>query len=274
MFERILVPLDGSALAAAAIPYAALIPSQEVRLLRVEPVAAMLTRVRAAGTREGVQAERIVAARSEMAAPAEVLRRQGRQVELLVAFGDPGERIVAEAAETDLIVMVTRGRGSGRRALYGSVADHVARTAPVPVLLVHGTEAVSPPPARILVPLDSSAGAEAALPLAANLGGLLDLPLHLVEVVEPRVGVDSPGDLEGQAATYLAERSEELAAPDLHVTTEVGSGPAVGTLLGMIRPTDLVVMASRGQGRVRRWLLGSMAERLVHRAPAPVLLVR
>ena len=50
-------------------------------------------------------------------------------------------------------------------------------------------------------------------------------------------------------------------------------GSAVAAILDFAKPGDLIVMTSRGQGGFKRWFLGSVAEKLVRDAPAPVLLV-
>jgi nucleotide-binding universal stress UspA family protein len=57
-------------------------------------------------------------------------------------------------------------------------------------------------------------------------------------------------------------------------TCEVRAGQQATELLDVIAPTDLVVMTSHGRGGVRRWLLGSVADKLVREAAGPVLLVR
>jgi nucleotide-binding universal stress UspA family protein len=68
---------------------------------------------------------------------AAALGGRGLEVQTMVVRGTPGEQIAATAAEGyDLIAMATHGRGGFERLIVGSVADHVVRTADVPVLLV------------------------------------------------------------------------------------------------------------------------------------------
>src|SRR5687768_10987587 len=104
MYDRIVVPLDGSERAEAALPFAELIPSRRVRLLVVEPVVLSAARRRAVvappppwGSWHGLTPDAYL---DVLAAP---FRRQGRQVERVVESGDPGERIVAAAADAELI---------------------------------------------------------------------------------------------------------------------------------------------------------------------------
>ena len=279
MYERILVPLDGSDVAEAALPFAELIPSRGIRLLQVEPtrVTATRDRVGAAGGGWGAsRLERATTSHRYLERMGEGLRRQGREVEIIVESGDPAGRIVAAAAEADLLVMATRGRGAGGRALFGSVADHVARHAPSPTLLVPGRDpsALAPMATRILVPLDGSDLAEAALPVAGKLGDVLGLRLHIVRVVDPSLLLSSADAAEREAVAYLEARTKRISARDLIATSEVRGGDVVRGLLNAIAPTDLVVMTTRGRGGVRRLLLGSVAEQLVREAAGPILLVR
>ena len=103
--------------------------------------------------------------------------------------GDPAAEILRaiEQQGVDLVVMTTHGRGSVGRVVFGSVADRVARTSPVPVLLVRpGVPAAAPEAVgigRLLVPLDGSELAETALPIAAELAQRLAIPIHLLRAI-------------------------------------------------------------------------------------------
>ena len=277
MYERILVPLDGSERAEAAVPFAALIPSQQVRLLHVEPLAVTALRDRAAVTRYDLsRLQRALTAHGYLGQVGEVFRRQGREVDIVVESGDPGDRIVRAGADADLVVMATRGHGAGGRLLFGSVADHVVRHAPAPTLLVRGDVAPhgAPSLARIVVPLDGGPLSEHALPAAAMASSTLGLRPHLVHVVDPSLRFDTVGTAERDGKAYLTRQLRWLAGRAVVGTSEVRSGIAARELLAVIRSTDLVVMTTRGLGGVRRLLLGSIAEQLVRHAPGPVLLVR
>jgi nucleotide-binding universal stress UspA family protein len=279
MFERILVPLDGSETAEAALAYVALLPSEQVRLLTVESDRADLSAVCMAAQDCQTYLETV-------AAP---LREQGRDVETLVAFGNPAEQILALATAAELVVMGSHGHGDLKRFVLGSVADEVARHAPVPVMVVRGGSA-SPPAVqltRIVVPLDGSDLAEQAVPVAAALGADLGVPVHLMRVLDVdalratvQAGIHvaaaylrSQEEIQRYAEEYLAEQAQQLRNRDLAATAEVLTGSPAVTLLDAIRPDDLVVMTTHGRGGVRRWLLGSVADKLVRAAAAPVLLV-
>ena len=278
MYERILVPLDGSDAAEAALAYVSLLPSQQVRLLAVESDQAALSAVCTAARD----------CRAYLEAVAAPLREQGRDVDTVVAFGNPAEQVLTLAAAADLVVMGSHGRGGVRRFVLGSVADEVARHAPVPVLIVRGGPQPAVQLTRIVVPLDGSELAEQAMPVAAALAADLGAPVHLLRVLDVdalratvQAGIHaaaaymrSQEEIQRYAAEYLADQAQELRNRDLTATSEVLTGSPAVTLLDAIRPSDLVVMTTHARGGVRRMLLGSVADKLVRAAPAPVLLVR
>jgi nucleotide-binding universal stress UspA family protein len=146
MYKRALVPLDGSSVAEAIIPFILDIAGpldMEVVLLRVvEPIAPMVIE----GSRH-VEVEDIEARRTdaeEYLAPVAVeLRNKGVRVESRVRRGSTTEEIVAAARETgaDLIAMSTHGRGGLGRLMFGSVAQAVLGHVDMPVLLMRATEA-------------------------------------------------------------------------------------------------------------------------------------
>ena len=146
MYKRALVPLDGSSVAEAIIPFILDIAGpldMEVVLLRVvEPIAPMVIE----GSRH-VEVEDIEARRTdaeEYLAPVAVeLRNKGVRVESRVRRGNTTEEIVAAAHETgaDLIAMSTHGRGGLGRLMFGSVAQAVLGHVDMPVLLMRATEA-------------------------------------------------------------------------------------------------------------------------------------
>ena len=165
MHQPILVPLDGSALAEQALPYAQALagPGCELILLEVGQDDDDLT------LRE---------------------RHADSCGQLETAIGDPAEEILRVATQmgAGMIVMTTRGRGAVGRWAFGSVADRVARTAPVPVLVVRPREDVGEAGSgtirRLVVPLDGSPLAEAAVSFAQFLAKDLTVPVHLVTAID------------------------------------------------------------------------------------------
>jgi nucleotide-binding universal stress UspA family protein len=142
---------------------------------------------------------------------------------------------------------------------------------------------------RIVVSLDGSELAEQALPVAEELAGLANAPLHLIRVVDltrlERYGpyglaVEYAGfELVAQEERQVAEEYLDTVAKDLKgrgrtVTTAVVDGITPRVLVESAKPGDTLVMASHGRSGLSRWFLGSVAEEVVRRATVPVLLVR
>jgi nucleotide-binding universal stress UspA family protein len=141
MYRRVLVPLDGSMVAEAIIPFIMEIAGPldiQVVLLRVlVPVPPMAVE----GTRQVVieDFEKLrVEAEEYLSAMASELRTKGVRATTEVRRGEPVAEILAGArdAEADLIAMTTHGRSGLGRLLFGSVAEAVLRQAEMPVFLM------------------------------------------------------------------------------------------------------------------------------------------
>ena len=289
MIDRILVPLDGSETAEAALAYVELLPSKRVRLLQIEPSTEGPLLAEPAEW-EAWRATREAESRAYLEQAGEQLRQQGRDMEAAFAFGDPADWIIAFAGDADLIVMTTHGRGAAGRVLFGSVADRVACHAPVPTLLVRGDSGVTAPAqvARVIVPLDGSSLADHALPIAVTVARDLGVPIHLLRVLDDDVvranvqaGITAATayakaqeEVRSRASEELETHVQALRNQDITASAEILTGSPAVALLDAITPTDLVVMSTNGCGGVRRWLLGSVADKLIREASAPVLLVR
>ncbi|MGH2617122.1 MAG: universal stress protein [Thermomicrobiales bacterium] len=267
-FDRILVPLDGSERAEAALRWVQLLPARRIRLLQVCP-----------------QADEQDAAARYLAEVAARLCPPAAAIEIRVANGGPAEGIVGNAVDADLIVMCTQGAGGGGRLMFGSVADRVARHAPAPTLLLRSGKdpVVTAPLRRVVVPLDGSLAAERALPVATNLARMLGAPVHLIAVHDelerrdPDPGVEQPSaplDDLASAAAYLEREAETIREHEILASTEVRSGVPIRELLATAGQGDLLVITTHGRGQARRWQIGRVAERLLRHAAAPIVLIR
>jgi nucleotide-binding universal stress UspA family protein len=145
MYRRVLVPLDGSELAEAIIPFITQIAGPldlEVALVRVlQPIPTEVIEGSRHVVVENVEG-RLAEAREYLAGVASGLATTGVRVQTAVRRGEPVTEIVSVARETgaDLIAMTTHGRSGLGRLLFGSVAEAVLRQAEVPVFLMRLTE--------------------------------------------------------------------------------------------------------------------------------------
>lgn len=300
-FRSILVPLDGSPFAEQAVPLALEIgraARSKVRLVLVHQVPATPLSVEAARFYTSMELAVRKSERGYLRRLAKQSRKPpGPQVVSALLSGPVDTTLTRYVRDSgaDLVVMSTHGRGPLHRAWLGSVADHLIRNLKVPVLLVRPREgeSVSAAPSsikQVMVPLDGSRLAEAALVPAAALARLLGAGLVLLQVVEPLIvdttplGPHSFGyDAEitalrrSEAHDYLKGLAERLGQEGVRATALAVLGPTVAeTILDMARrqEVDLMAVATRGHGGIRRLAFGSTADKLVRAAEVPVLVIR
>jgi nucleotide-binding universal stress UspA family protein len=146
-FHRVLIPLDGSSVAESVLPYARRLAGGGSHLILVQvvtptPVAAALEAPASAQIIAEADERARVDAQAYLERMSDRLRRDGREVTALVLLGDPATVITNVAREhaVELIAMTTHGRTGLSRLMFGSVAEHVLRHAPVPVFLVRVAE--------------------------------------------------------------------------------------------------------------------------------------
>jgi nucleotide-binding universal stress UspA family protein len=285
--QSILVPLDGSATAETALPYAATLA------LAFDDGLRLLSVVDQFGV--GEYAERIEplieeGLRAHLHTVAEQLRASGLLVETAVRRGSPPETILAQAATapTRAIVMCTCGMSGREQWLIGGVADKVVRLAPCPVLLVHpnGSGPDEPwAPRRLVVPLDGSERAEQVLPFAYDLARSLGLDVALARV-QPWTAsqvaayggyipdIAALDELAAREAAGYLDGLRGRAPEGVRVERVVLRGTPAEQLADYAEQTGagLIVMASRGHNSFRRLLLGSVTDRLIrHGLPVMVL---
>jgi nucleotide-binding universal stress UspA family protein len=139
---------------------------------------------------------------------------------------------------------------------------------------------------KILVPLDGSELAKTALGQAENLAKTFDAEIVLFQVVpfmpiygSPELVTPLIVDEKHKEAVekYLANLTEELKKRGLRVSATVRTGQQVaGEIIDFAKEAavDLIVMCTHGRSGISRWVLGSVALKLLTRAEAPILLIR
>lgn len=293
---RVVAPLDGSDTAAEALPAAeslAALFAAPLHLVRVvdpqhldTPLNALL-QGDALALALAVEMER-ESARQALATTAAGLAQRADTATVEVREGDAATEILAAVQPGDLLVMSTHGRSGPARWVLGSVAETVIRRAAAPVWLVRAGGATPSQIQRLVVPLDGSARAEAALPAAAELATRLHLPVHLLTVLDISAGTTLKLTTAALMAGHLEDEVMQLHLAAEHAladglvrlpqgittSTDVRVGRPAAAIREAVRPGDLVVMTSHGRSGMARVFLGSVAEEVVRHAPAPVLLIR
>ncbi len=275
--EPILVPLDGSSNAENALPVARLASQafgRAIQCLHVIPQA------RRPEPQEEAHIAHVFSEYVE-----KLVDRYGldkSSVTSRVTYGIPADVILECAAEAALIALASHGRGGFRAGILGSVADRVVRGAIRPVLLVPGVRRPRST-ARlrtILVGLDGSEHSERGLALARELAGRIGAHLSVLRAYSapPRVTAEdflyySPEalvpELKKEAELYL---EQVVIAGEEPVTAEGAPDEAIGATAEAVG-ADLIVISTHGKGATRRFILGSVTDKVIRSTTLPVLIV-
>lgn len=297
MYTRILIPLDSSQTAEQALPYLQwlLAPQGELHLVSVvEPnMYAYALASQEVTIHDKLQAAVHDDLENYLTVVSATLQKKGYHVQTWVARGDAAQTIadVATKINADLIAMTTHGRTGFARWAMGSVADRVIQMAHQPILLVRidGEAAPAYQIRQILMPLDGSPLAEAALSHAKQIAQQTGATLHLIRVVEPlsswqKTILNEQGYTEqalaeercAEAHRYLSQVQERLQAAHIENRGQVYTGGAADAILELLakEPIDLVVMSTHGLSGYSRWVYGSVASKVLHNAHCPLLLLR
>ena len=314
MYKRVLVPLDGSATAMQVLPYAELVAKSSgatIELLQALTAypSELLKRVSheyvgAGGSPSyppsidvwtSIQDRMRDDVKASLEATAAPLRADGLKVETTAAENDAVGAILA-AADHDpdtLIAISTHGRSGVGRWLLGSVTDKVVRHATHPTLVVRSREGqvtpATPKLERIILPLDGSEMSSSAIPYAIDLAKALGVGITLVRSISPlaygdgfadyvpSVYDDLTAEIQTDVQDYLSHEAEEIKRMGISDVTEQGiDGYPASAILDEVgdHGDRIVVMATHGRAGIGRWVLGSVADRVVRHSPGPVLVVR
>jgi nucleotide-binding universal stress UspA family protein len=287
--KSIVVPLDGSAFSLQALPAALGITGRSdgsLHLLYVQPVPAPVFEARHA-------AETTAAVERRLQDLAGTLRTRGDlAVTVVVRQGRPAEVIAAYASESgaDLIALTTHARGGLSRLWLGSVADELLRASEIPVLAIRPTRrgAAGARPRRfrqVLVPLDGSELAERAL---APLVGMIEgsgARVTVLRVITPHRTIARPApvtridtaDLDRQrreAEDYLKGVVARLQRNGIRASWRVVAGPdPARAIIRAAAAADVIAMTTHGQGRVARFLRGSVCDKVLRGATRAAMLI-
>lgn len=279
MFDRILIPLDGSERSKRVLSQVARLLRRhdaEVVLVRSVFVPPSLARIDTAKLAEEHRKE----AAEDLRKTAELLNAQGARARAVVLEGPAAEAVLdaARREKATMIALSTHGRGGVSRWLLGSVAEKVLRGSELPVLLLHSFRPDSsgaPVPVgdgqipfrRVLVPLDGSEASRAVLPGAERFARLFESELLLLTVETD----DAPGAAEDARATAERLKKEGVKAATLHL-----KGDPASEILDAAEAenADLIAMATHGRSGVSRWVFGSVTERVLRESTIPLLVVR
>ena len=284
MYNRILVPTDGSEAATAAVEAASTLARRfDAQLHGIHVVDSTSTLAGADDT----TGELVSRGQEALATVDERVSDAGIDATTtLIEESTPPHRAILnyiDDHDIDLVVMGTRGRTGIGRAILGSVTENTLRRAPVPVMTIQEETVVESPFESILVPFDGSASARAAADHAIEVALATDATLYFVHVVHPGVVA---GDVNARMILEALEEAGERALETVieeaaSAGVETGDAPVlVGKphreIVGFAdeRDIDCIVMGTHGRTGLGRLFIGSVAERVIRQTDVPVIATR
>ncbi|MCZ7541002.1 MAG: universal stress protein [Anaerolineae bacterium] len=284
IYNRVLVPLDGSSAAEFAIRFASDLASKhdaELILLYLDYLPVPVG--------EAEHVEDGGRSREQIEAYLDGLRKGLRAAGIRTHVEHTSTRDLAgtlykmiEAERVSAVVISTQGRAAMMRWLFGTGVERALNEFPVPLLLVR------PMYQRIVVPLDGSRWSESAIPRASELARVHDAELVLLHIYQPKgsdyadqwalaghqqIAEQSLGQMQEQLIAMRNRlRAEGLRAREVIIR---GSNPAQA-ICDFVETEDgisMVVMSTHGRTGLARWLVGSVAQQVIKHARCPVTLV-
>jgi nucleotide-binding universal stress UspA family protein len=210
----------------------------------------------------------------------------------IVTLGNTTEEISRLVVDfnADLVITATHGRSGLKRFFLGSVTERLMRTLPCPLLVLRGSEDEKEsklqnfPFKKILVGCDFSPDSDLAFKNSLSMAQEFESELHMIHVVEPTGYKDlfkmaaEQGDkfkqdlfdmIKGRLKSMVPE--EALNWLTLHTHLLVGKPYEEIIRYAEINGIDLIAIGIRGHGMVEDLLVGSTTDRVIRRAPCPVL---
>ncbi len=294
VFERILVPIDGSMVSGKALEFAverAKLHNSKITIafavnrLAVEAATAgPYTYVDPAPMLEALEAE----AEAVLGSAESALRAGGVESKRARLDGPAAQAILAFARQTnpDVIVMGTHGRRGFERLAVGSTAEDVVRASAVPVFVVPQRAAATAcrPFQRLLVPVDGSPASDDALAFACDVAQRERARLTLCTVAEA-VGMDwddidrdlfLEAEIEERARPLLERSRLRASSLGIEVDTDLREGSAVAEIVASAERAgaDAIVIGTHGRAGIPRFILGSVAEGVLRSSSIPVCTIR
>lgn len=295
MYTRMLIPLDGSQVAEQVLPYARCLAKAltiPVDLLEVADIETLrlLANPERGRYLDTLLSEKMENSESYLETVAQSF--EGTPVTCIVEKGKAEDVVIERAAadKSTLIVMATHGRSGIQRWVLGSVTDKVLHGSNNHLFLIRAQDQAKAEGEallkKVIVPLDGSPVAEMVLPYVIDLAKKMRLEVVLVRSFAlPAATADEYqtytdeliGLIEAEARDYLAEKVKEMKGKGLqNVSSVVNVGYGAEEIITLARktPDNFIAMCTHGRSGVKRFVLGSVTDRVVRHSGDPVLIIR
>jgi nucleotide-binding universal stress UspA family protein len=191
----------------------------------------------------------------------------GLSVSTELATGPPAEVLRAAAEDADLLVVGADDASPFTEAISGSVPGDLLATAPCPLAVVPRREWTPPAAAPVVVAIDEHGTAQAAVAYAFAAAARSGRPLTVLHCLPP-----GPRDTSSSMARALIGFRERY--PDVVVTDDIEHGDPRYVLVDLSRHAALLMLGTRGRGRLASGLFGSVSRHLIRHGGCPVVVAR
>jgi nucleotide-binding universal stress UspA family protein len=283
MFERILVPLDGSHSGEIVLPFLRRMPLRAGTCI-------VLARVVEPGPKDpgpGFAEESVQFAESYLREVAAGLGKGEVVVETAVRYGPVAEALLSIAVEeaVSLIALATHGRTASAGLPYGGVADQLLRISPVPILAVpslsrgafEAASGVGEPPVRtLLVTTDGSATGDAILPAAVQVAEDGDFSVLLMQLSPAKTRASGALRRRSDVEDRLDRLARTFRRKGIPTECVTGRASPVRGILDVAerRQVDLIAMSTHGESRGSAAAVGSVTRAVLQQGGIPVLVTR
>lgn len=279
--QRIVVGVDGSDPALAALRWSARLAHATGARIEVVTVASQLPLVAPLGVAWNRGEDALAQAHRAQEHTLDAVDHEDVELVTSVQDGQPAGVLLDSADGADLLVLGTHGYGAVESALLGSIGRQVATHAPCPTVLVPADPGTLE---RFVVGVDGSEEALHALRWAVDLARAVGAGIEVVTAYHyTPVGVGSPWvppvpvagehDMRDSARDVLDNAVGQAEAADVVVERTVAEGGAAMRLRDRAEDADLLVVGSRGHGGFTGLLLGSVSRRCLSHPVRPVTVV-
>ncbi|MBM3148713.1 MAG: universal stress protein, partial [Chloroflexi bacterium] len=224
------------------------------------------------------------------------LRDENLEATPVIVYGSAADKILSYSKQNDidLIIMATHGRSGVTRWWIGSVAEKIVSQVMTPVLLIPsmkqktrkakgGDISIS----KILVPLDGSDTGQAALGHVELVARETNAAVHLIQVISPPGAMETSAFgsaewdnflkvMQDAANDYLGGIIDSLKAGGITAKHHIVVGNPANEVIKFAEKgkVDLIAMSTHGRTGIARWVIGSVADKVLHGARKPMWLVR
>jgi len=291
MYNRILVPLDGSELAEVTLWYAARLAGRLHAALTLVYVSSP-DDLTSQNMHECYLKDVVARVKKDADKAAAETKDDKITVDYKMLKGYPAEEIVdyADRAKIDLIILSTQGKSGIKRWALGNVANKVVGATRKQVLLIRAkgvkTDVYKDRLVKVLVPVDGSRESESILRYVTHMATELDLEvtvLHMwvreIQTYTTRETLKREKDFKKRAKKYVERLGARLKNKGLRINVifkEVVSREEAGEIIKLAEKGkySMVAMATHGRSGVGRWIFGSNANKVLNEGSTPLLLVR